>query len=666
MVCDIMGQRELDEIQDDLNVKMTVRLAGKLVYIAGQSEESVGKAREGLRVMLAMRVSSCKRSLPRMGAHKQLQKLRPGCLRAVHLVYAEDYANPIMPNLGDTREIRADMRYLANIDPKLASSTLLDRLTVDKLEESYKKIYQQACSIRICPWSPDKSCFVSLLGPKVSAKSRDRTMLGNRPKISTRTIEKLALPDKEPSSPVLHRAAEGASKVETWIAKVQAHVGPVTDTGRSLLDAQAVGRPTLAPAGEDLIDFHQEPLTTHHGPASGNAAAKPDTTLLDDDCPLPALSQDFSALRLEPGTSGAETMSNSLLKELAFTGDDCLVDMLAAVATPVPEGCSTQSVTWRMPSLVPAPTQHEEDEDGTADPDMYLSVLEKSPRKSKTATSSHQTDQQATATGNRSVRHCSGGLGAQQTKEQKTTQQAAYRNPSRSSVYPTPPPDCGSIPRDPDRLLATEAFRSEIEAAVARLLSMGPYRRGRVAVRVEFGRIILEGASDTGLAFNPANTRSNGWVKPELVGRLNRGYGENQNVHFTNVLSTYAYDIEDMIGMTANESRLWEERPSRAWTTYSFHCALRSTDKLRRFIVDIEDDGTSGNSFSYFIRLPHDVPSQDKPMPVYIHAIRRHWDLRIVTAHVRPEDMDKAYECLAITLLQSLSVSYVFGFNPCC
>jgi hypothetical protein len=69
MVADIMGQRELDEIQGNLDVKMTIRLAGKLVYIAGQSEESVVKARERLRVLLAIRVSSCKRYLLVMGAH---------------------------------------------------------------------------------------------------------------------------------------------------------------------------------------------------------------------------------------------------------------------------------------------------------------------------------------------------------------------------------------------------------------------------------------------------------------------------------------------------------------------------------------------------------------------------------------------------------------------
>jgi hypothetical protein len=575
-------------------------------------------------------------------------------------VYAEDYAYPIMPSLNETPEIMADMRYLANIDPKLASSTLLDRLTVDKLEESYKIVYLQASSIRICPWSPEKGCFISLLGPKVSAKPRDRRTLGTRPEISTRRIGKLALPAEEFGSSGQRRARESVSKVETWMAKVQAHVGSATDTGRSLLDAQAADRPTLASANEDLIDLHDEPSTSYHGLASVTATGKPHTTLLDDDCPIPALSQDFSALRVKPGTSGAETMSNHLLKEIA-TGHDCLVDMLAAVATPILEDSSTPGVTWRMPSLIPAPPQHEGDDDDTANSDIYLSILEKSPKKSKNATSSQQTNQQGTVAGNESFGQFRGGSSAQQTKEQKTTQQTPDRN---SSVYTTPPPDYGSTPKVPDSLLATEAFGNEIEAAMARLLSMCPYRRGRVAVRAEFGRIILEVASDTGLAFNSANTRSNGWVKSELVRRLNRAYGEDQNVHFTNVLSTDAYDIEDMINIKANGSRLWEERPSRAWTTFSFHCALRSTDKLRRFIVDIEDDGASTNGCSYSIRLPNDVSGQDKPMPVYVHAIRRHWDLRIVTTHVRPEDVNKAYESLASRLLQSLSVSYVMWLQP--
>lgn len=191
-----------------------------------------------------------------------------------------------------------------------------------------------------------------------------------------------------------------------------------------------------------------------------------------------------------------------------------------------------------------------------------------------------------------------------------------------------------------------------------RLLQLGPYRRGKVAVCAELGRAILEGVHESGLAFNDVNTPSNGWKKPELVKKLNQSYGMNKGIQFTKVLSTYACDIEDMINITSpNGTRLWAQKPSRAWTIYSFHCALRSTDNLIQFIVDIEDDGTSSGVLSYSVRPHHDPPCADRSMPVYVHAIRRHWDMQIVLSQIKSDRTAKAYECFAKTLLQSLSIS---------
>ncbi|KAK4129235.1 hypothetical protein N657DRAFT_652691 [Parathielavia appendiculata] len=519
----IMTVSERDQIQEDLRVELSSRLAGKLVYITGQSEEFIRKARDRLRVMLAI-----------------------------------------------------------------------------ELEESYKIIYQQAASIRICPWSPQRG----------SVRDRDRTMLGNRPTIFTRTLDLLTFSADEFILPEQRGMVKATSKVETWIENVEAQADAATDTAQSILNVQGASQPSPALADEDLINFEEKPATSHRGPAIGASTGKPDTTLLDDNNPIPSLSQDFSALRGEPGTLGASTTSNHLLTE-PETGHDCLVDMLAAVATPVFEGASTSKVCWQIRPLVPPPSEFEEDGSSTANWEEYLSVLEKSPRRSGKAATHSQTDQ-------------------------RRPQQKMTADINGIDAQPTPTPDQDPDTRIPISLLTTEAFIKRIESATARVLSMSPYRRGRLVARAEFGRIILEHG---------------------LVRRLTRDFGKNQDIHFTNILSTYACDVKDMINMTANGARLWKENPTRAWTTYSFHCSLNATHKPRRFVVDIEDDGAS-SGFSFLIRLPSDVSDKGEQMPVYIHAIRRHWDLRITVPHARQEGVSGAYLSLATTLLQSLSVSF--------
>ncbi|KAL2165421.1 hypothetical protein VTH06DRAFT_719 [Thermothelomyces fergusii] len=207
-----------------------------------------------------------------------------------------------------------------------------------------------------------------------------------------------------------------------------------------------------------------------------------------------------------------------------------------------------------------------------------------------------------------------------------------------------------------NHLLSSERFIKEIETAITKLLLLGPYRRGKLAVRAELGRIILEKVDRSGLAFNNASTPSNGWTKAQLLRNLNNDFGGSQNISFTKILSTYGCDVGDMVNLQVNGTRLWEEMPSRVWITYSFHCGLRSDKGLSRFIVDIEDCGAGSNQFSSSIRPSDGVEGADKPMPVYVHAICRHWDLRITMTHTKTDELEELYGAFAENLLRSLSV----------
>ncbi|KAK4153296.1 hypothetical protein C8A00DRAFT_15465 [Chaetomidium leptoderma] len=636
-ISDLMAQCEFGKIQKELDVRMSPSINKKLVDIVGHTEESVCKAWERLRVMLTI---------------KKLMADRP---RAENLVYAERY--PI------EHGFTADIRYLANIDPKLAASTLLDRVTVDDLEASYKTIYREASSIRICSWAPDKQCFVSLIGPKVVIRPKDRTLLGNRPEISTKRVDKLAATAQGSGQREVRQNSDSISHVKAWIEKLPTPVESASGALHPFPDEQIANTPpSTAPAVGSPLDSADEPLISfdeiHMAPAPGTITGKPDTTPVVDN-QIPSICQNFSKLQTGPGMSSAGTASNVRGKELAFTGDDCLIDMLAAIETASPTDAMRSSISWKMPALIQSPTDYEEQDDSRTGSDN--STQDRKPKPSPQAGQRHPQQAEA-AKNNKDARFEKGSKGSLPNMEQETVQQAGNRKLpnsyglASSATQPGHPRKFTSGPVGCGQLVATEGFVEEIEAAMAGLLSMAPYRRGEVAVRAELGRVFLEAVDATALAFNDASSPSNGWPKSHLISALNQNYGGNKNIHFTKVLSTYACDIEDMINTKAsdNETRLWENEPCRSWTTYSFHCGHRGTPL--QFIVDIKDGGTADKGFSYSMRLYNNVPRADKPMPIYVHAIRRHWDLRIEVAHAETEAMEESYGPFARTLLQSLSV----------
>ena len=57
-IYDIINDIEFEELEKELDVVMSIDLAGKLVSIAGHSEESISRAQEKLTALLRMRVSS--------------------------------------------------------------------------------------------------------------------------------------------------------------------------------------------------------------------------------------------------------------------------------------------------------------------------------------------------------------------------------------------------------------------------------------------------------------------------------------------------------------------------------------------------------------------------------------------------------------------------------
>ncbi|KAK3695457.1 hypothetical protein B0T22DRAFT_455332 [Podospora appendiculata] len=162
---------------------MSYNISGKEVYIGGSDKTSVQEAQDKLEVLLA------------------IKKLPP--MHAEHVLYAEDYVEPDLP------QFTADTRYMANIDPKLVSSTLLDQTYLPDLEKSYTLIYQKGTSIRLCTFSEQKKYHLSLFGPRILP----RTNISANPKGSSAKLN---------ASPAKPDTSSANSNTQSSTARIKA------------------------------------------------------------------------------------------------------------------------------------------------------------------------------------------------------------------------------------------------------------------------------------------------------------------------------------------------------------------------------------------------------------------------------------------------------------
>ncbi|KAL2016941.1 hypothetical protein VTK56DRAFT_2817 [Thermocarpiscus australiensis] len=654
---DIVSNNQLAQIGKDTDVTISCNLSGKLVYIGGNNEESIQTTVGKLKVMLAIKKMSASR------------------LRIKHLAYTEGYSD------NASGDFKADIRYLANIDPELVSSTLLDRLTVQNLGISYQKLFQEGASIRLCQWDPFKQYWVSLLGPKVDRRPSKKHIMGNRPTISAKKVYELPTTI---GNLALDQRTQFKTQVATWIEGVPDEVDSVpssesdvssTVPRHPLDDDYPLGRVpeficSTEIATEDLIVI-DEPNEDGHArtPMDPSLSATPAGYKVEannagpqsvsaeipcspiDDDQIPSLPWDVSeasfAHRAAVPTIESKQQGQNGLE---FTGPDCLIDMLDTIETVSSGDTLTSRINWDMPPLIPSSVNGTE---STEEDDLHghSSASDSRPAKEENPTSPPAIPTRTRASAD--------SRDATARVAVPGPAVSVSKGPAWAETQATQPGNIHVEPKSTEQLPAASSFAEEIEGAMTRLLYTGPYRRGKLSLRAEFGRAIFGGMDVSGLAFNDASVPSNGWEKKVLLSRLDAEYGKHDKLHFTRILSTRASDVEDMINTVYTKSNtigLWDRDPSSVWTVYSFYCTLRAAEKTVKFIVDVKDDGISPNPFSYATRLDLDAQSAHGPVPIYVHAIRRHWDLRIILSHTDTENTEKAFGPFARTLLQSLSV----------
>ncbi|KAK3398068.1 hypothetical protein B0T20DRAFT_454094 [Sordaria brevicollis] len=176
----------------------------------------------------------------------------------------------------------------------------------------------------------------------------------------------------------------------------------------------------------------------------------------------------------------------------------------------------------------------------------------------------------------------------------------------------------------------------QVLETIPRLLRGGPYLRGEVIVTVQFGRVIIPELAPSALAFNGKNTKSNGWMRKDLIPtllKIPRGIPGKEslvanNICFTKILSTHGSDLQKLINIQDERSsqRLWQKLPSKCWTVYSFHCQV--TGKVPdQFLVEITDCANGPGTFSYKIQGLTEPGSSQKL--VYVHGLERKSDDKV-------------------------------------
>ncbi|KAB5580972.1 hypothetical protein GE09DRAFT_1213401 [Coniochaeta sp. 2T2.1] len=200
-------------------------------------------------------------------------------------------------------------------------------------------------------------------------------------------------------------------------------------------------------------------------------------------------------------------------------------------------------------------------------------------------------------------------------------------------------------------------FIAEINQAVSALVAKGPFLRGKVDLRADIGRILMNGMDYTGLAFNAPGSESNGWKFHEIVELLNNGSrtADGHTVTFTKILTQEEDDINHMRATVdiATGKELWKSTTTEG-VMYSLYCV----SKGHAFFLDLKPN-SKNLKFSYTFRTKHDDKS-----PIWIHCTLRSWDVRIVMSHVDTHLLEAKYGEFARSFVDSFAVSLHHDDHP--
>ncbi|KAL1870290.1 hypothetical protein VTK73DRAFT_2665 [Phialemonium thermophilum] len=190
-----------------------------------------------------------------------------------------------------------------------------------------------------------------------------------------------------------------------------------------------------------------------------------------------------------------------------------------------------------------------------------------------------------------------------------------------------------------------QRYLQEMSTAVTDLVAKGPYLRGKVSLRAEFGHILLHSIDESALSFSREGTKCNGWKKEDLEKRL-KECGEPT---FTKIITTNGGDMEHMVSMRdpVTDQVLWQAEP-QAHTFYSFACVAKLKGQEQKFLLDV--DGTV-EDFTYQLRA-----TDEDRRAIWCHNLEGNWDLRWVLLHTDETALEAKFGQFGRSLLANLQV----------
>ncbi|KAK4181329.1 hypothetical protein QBC36DRAFT_368849 [Triangularia setosa] len=491
-----------------------------------------------------------------------------------------------------------DLRYMTNINPRLTSSTLLDPATVRKPDGAYERMYAQGVSLRLCPFSHKKKWHVSLLGPRIpEQKTQQRYILGNRPTITEKDSDERPITAPVSQSVILNQ------------------------TQTTITESQVVRWM------EDISTKHSSDLPID------SASVEPFMHPFDLEQATAGLLIDVSAISVSDFTESVVNESNAPVQTFLNLVD---VDGLsgldeAALNTPVrPSGDAggghshSGSNDDGAPTPTPTPFRRYEDPN---------------------AKRFHTMNQQS-------------GPTAKEAKPASFTTLKVIQ-PSNAAGMAVPSWTSGTVP-----------FAEKLGMAIGKLLHKAPYRRGWVEVRVEFGRILLGDCDESSLSFNSGQSAADGWdnqVVVHMLEQASRKLDMNQrrkDLRFTKILSTHGSDAEALFNMWNRGKQIWDPELRKADTTYAFHCEMKQKGEPEsyQFAIEVRDNGANSTpAFSTMVKPFHPIHDGDGVAPVYVHALKHNWDLRVMLSHVDHDEVDRRASRFAMLVSNSLQIRDING-----
>ncbi|KAK3341244.1 hypothetical protein B0T25DRAFT_557794 [Lasiosphaeria hispida] len=590
-IASIIHQNSVKTLQQCLDVEISCDLLGmgKVVYIGGWTPESVQEAQRRLQVLLEIK------KLPASGGH-------------LHVLYVDNYVE----RSKSKKEIQADLRYMANIDPKLPITTLLDPTVLKSIRGSYKRLHEEGVSIRLKLYDPMSRLHISTFGPKILDRADSKQHLEHRPSMSLRQTQH-TFPAAGQNPVNLNRHLLGSvpntgTQVSEWMKGIPNRgsiAGPGSDLGSH--GTYDTGQSLQSGSYSDL-----QRRNGHSASLSRSLASQSQKSAIEPNAPVPTGSPSFDLL----GSGGNRKKT-----------PDCLSSAEPAIPPGKAQlhpshmngdGMSKTKFKYRQPPLPPPPPPP--------------------PAKPKIP---QKTEPHIQAPGS-----CASGSSEGSVDSDDDNEGDPDKNENRSGIT-----------AEINNLGHSAEFLNELDTALSERVESGPYKR-KFAVRAEFGRLILAHVHEKNLSFNSPARASNVWGKTNLLESLNKGGEEKfSSTHFTKILSTRESDMNNMIGFTRERTRLWKTVPDETSIVYSFYCASIKHNTML-FVVDIVD-GKGDNGFSSSVRpytyRPDETYDADGVTPVYVHGLRRNWDLRIMVSYMEPT-YEAKYEVYAAALLGSLVI----------